>query len=153
MIGLMRVEEMEELLRGSQCFAVLGIKPSSRRHLAAYWIPEYMVESGYEIIPVPTRYPDVSEILGRPVVRALKGAPDLGAAFINVFVRPEAIEPWLPSLKETSLPLWFQSGCLSSEAAQELTAAGVQLAHDCVGCRHAAMVGSASHSTPVVLGP
>src|SRR5688572_30121183 len=63
---------VETVLRRARTIAVLGIKPESRREKAAHWIPEYLASVGYEIIPVPIYYPEVSEILGRSVVRSLR---------------------------------------------------------------------------------
>jgi uncharacterized protein len=60
-------DEMRALLRQSRRIAVLGIKPETRSSQPAYFVAEYAREAGYEVIPVPVYYPEVTEILGSPV--------------------------------------------------------------------------------------
>src|SRR5207253_4957758 len=58
-----------ELIRETKSIAVLGIKPESHGDQAAHYVPAHMQAAGYDIIPVPVYYPDVTTILGRPVFR------------------------------------------------------------------------------------
>ncbi len=79
--------EMAAILADTRRIAVLGIKPESRRSQPAFYVPEYMAEAGYEIVPVPVYYPDVVEILGEPVYRTLAEIPE-PVDMVNVFRRP-----------------------------------------------------------------
>jgi hypothetical protein len=48
---------------------------SSQSHTRASrltYVPIIYAEAGYEIIPVPVYYPDVTEIMGKPVLSELK---------------------------------------------------------------------------------
>ena len=138
---MLAVAAMEMLLRSAHRIAVVGMKPESRRELAAHWVPEYMAQAGYDIVPVPSRYPEVETIFGVPVVRDLLTLrwqpPDL----VNVFLRPEREPDWADALVAVGAPVWFQSGCLHEPTADLLAAHGIPVAHDCIACRHAAMVG------------
>src|SRR6187549_2000272 len=80
------------VLRETKTIAVLGIKPESHASQAAFYVPAHMADAGYEIIPVPTYYPEVTEILGKPVFRTLAaiGRP---VDMVNVFRRPNDIPP------------------------------------------------------------
>ena len=139
-LPLLSVPEMEAVLRSARTIAVLGIKPESRREMAAYFIPEAMAAFGYEIIPVPVRYPEVHEILGQPVVRDLADVPR-PVDILNVFLRPETVMPHVPAIIDLRPGVvWSQSGCLDPDAAQQLVAVGLRMAHDCIGCRRAAML-------------
>lgn len=139
-LPLLTVPEMEAVLQGAHTIAVLGMKPESRRELAAYFIPEAMAAFGYEIIPVPVRYPEAHEILGQPVVRDLADVPR-PVDILNVFLRPETVMLHVPTIIDLRPGVvWFQSGCMDPDAAQQLVAAGLRVAHDCIGCRRAAML-------------
>src|SRR5688500_18857808 len=82
------------MLRDTRTIAVLGIKPESRSSQPAYFVPAYMAGEGFEVIPVPVYFPEVTEILGRPVFRSLAaiGRP---IDMVNVFRRPHDIPPHL----------------------------------------------------------
>lgn len=135
--ALASVEESIEILRRSRRVAVLGIKPESRRGAAAYWVPDMLQRLGYEIVPVPVRYPEVTEILGQPVVRSLRALPR-PVDVVNVFLRPEEVLVHVGELLALRPPVvWFQSGCLEPAGAQALVAAGVVVVHDCIACRRA----------------
>lgn len=46
-------EEIRDLLIATKTIAVLGIKPESHSGQPAFYVPKYMAEHGYDIIPVP----------------------------------------------------------------------------------------------------
>jgi uncharacterized protein len=110
--------------------AVLGIKPESHQFAPAHFVPRYLVEQGLDVVPVPVYYPDVTEILGRPVYRKLAEIPrpiDL----VNVFRRPRDIPPHLPDILEAKpKAVWFQSGIRHDDAARQLAEAGIQVVQD-----------------------
>ena len=62
---------IQELIRQTKTIAVLGIKPESHAQLPAHYVPAHMAAAGYDVIPVPVYYPEVTEILGRKVFRKL----------------------------------------------------------------------------------
>ena len=63
---------MRDIIRQTKTIAVLGIKPESHADQPAHYVPAHMASAGYEIIPVPVYYPDVTEILGKKVYRKLR---------------------------------------------------------------------------------
>src|SRR5918994_5778965 len=78
--------QITELLRETKRIAVLGIKTESHSGQPAFYVPKYMQNAGFEIVPVPVYYPDVTEILGRPVYRDLREVPG-EIDMVNVFRR------------------------------------------------------------------
>src|SRR5690348_13674586 len=78
--------QIADLLRETKRIAVLGIKPESRSSQPAFYVPKYMQQAGCEIVPVPVYYPEVTEILGRPVYRDLRDVPGQ-IDMVNVFRR------------------------------------------------------------------
>ncbi|MEM6927492.1 MAG: CoA-binding protein [Myxococcota bacterium] len=53
-LPLLDDEAMVSILRSSRTIAVLGIRSRHHADRAAYWVPEYLAEVGYRIVPVPT---------------------------------------------------------------------------------------------------
>jgi predicted CoA-binding protein len=138
-LSLLGVADMERTLETARTIAVLGIKPESRRHLDAHQIPLYLQKVGYLVLPVPTRYPEATHILGVPVRRSLVELPS-PIDVLNVFCKPPDFLPHLADvLVLRPSVVWFQSGLLEPEAARRLLDAGIAVAEDCIGCRRASM--------------
>lgn len=119
-----------EVIRETRTIAVLGIKPESHGDQASHYVPAYMLEHGYDIIPVPVYFPDAKEILGRPVFRKLAeiGRP---IDMVNVFRRPGDIPPHVDDiLAAKPKSVWFQLGIRNDEAAQRLAEAGIKVVQD-----------------------
>ncbi len=119
-----------DLIRATKTIAVLGIKPESHAGQAAFYVPAHMAHAGFEIIPVPVYYPEVTEILGRPVFRKLA---DIGRPvdMVNVFRRPGDIPPHVDDiLAARPKSVWFQLGITNDAAAQRLAEAGIQVVQD-----------------------
>jgi predicted CoA-binding protein len=119
-----------EILADTRTIAVLGIKPESHAGQAAFYVPAHMLGAGYDVIPVPTYYPEVKEIFGRPVFRTLAaiGRP---IDMVNVFRRPQDIPPHLDDILAAKPKyVWFQLGIRNDEAARTLAEAGIKVVQD-----------------------
>lgn len=119
-----------QLLRETKTIAVLGIKPESHADQAGYYVAAHMAAAGYEIVPVPVYYPEVTEILGKPVFRKLA---DVGRPIdmVNVFRRPSDIPPHVDDiLAAKPKSVWFQLGIRNDEAAEQLARAGIKVVQD-----------------------
>jgi predicted CoA-binding protein len=126
-----------QLLASSQRIAVLGIKTEEQAGQPAFDIPKYLQGAGYEIIPVPVYYPEVTEILGRPVYRKLVDIPG-PVDIVEVFRKPADIPAHLPDLlAKHPRAVWFQLGIRNDEAAESLARAGIQVVQDrCLMVEH-----------------
>jgi predicted CoA-binding protein len=123
-------DEMRVLLRQSRRIAVLGIKPETRSSQPAYFVAEYAKEAGYEVIPVPVYYPEVTEILGSPVYRRLTDVPG-DIDIVNVFRRPEHVLPHVDDIiAKGARAVWMQLGIRNDEAAERLARAGIDVVQD-----------------------
>lgn len=118
------------LLGRTRRIAVLGIKPGSRADQLAHYVPAYVQRRGYQVIPVPTYYPDVTEILGQAVYRsvsAISGGVDL----VNVFRRPADLAAHLDDLLAARPgAVWLQSGIREDRFAERLARAGIDVVQD-----------------------
>ena len=132
-------EEIDRVLRAARRIAVLGIKPQSRRERSAHDIPAYLARVGYAIVPIPVYYPEVTEILSAPVYRSLCDVPG-PIDILSVFRRPGHVAAHLGDiLAVRPRVVWFQSGLLHLPTGEALTAVGLAVVHDCIGCRRAAI--------------
>lgn len=129
-----------ELLAAAKRIAVLGIKPASRSHRAAHYVPKYLQEVGYDVIPVPVYYPDVTEILGQPVYREVSAVPG-HLDMVDVFRKPEDIPPHVDDLIAKGPDVvWFQAGIRNDEAAERLARAGIRVVQSrCTMADHRAL--------------
>jgi uncharacterized protein len=121
---------ISDMLRDTRTIAVLGIKPEAQAGQPAHYVAAHMQRAGYEIIPVPTYFPDVQEILGQPVFRTVAaiGRP---VDMVNVFRRPSDIPPHIDDILAAKPKyVWFQLGIRHDEAAQRLAEAGIKVVQD-----------------------
>jgi predicted CoA-binding protein len=134
-------DQIRELLKNTKTIAVLGIKPEDRATQPAFYVPKYMADAGYEIIPVPVYYPDVTEILGKQVYRGLRQIPG-EIDLLNVFRRSKDIQMHtLEILSKKPKAVWFQLGIRNDEVAETLATAGIKVVQDlCLMVEHRALL-------------
>ena len=134
-------DQIRELLKNTKTIAVLGIKPESHSGQPAFYVPKYMADAGYDIIPVPVYYPDVTEILGKKVYRNLTQIPG-EIDLLNVFRRSEDIPKHTHEiLSKRPKAVWFQLGIRNDEVAERLAEAGIKVVQDlCLMVEHRALI-------------
>ncbi len=118
------------LLARTRRVAVLGIKSEAQAGQPAFYVPAYLAEAGVEIVPVPVYFPEVKEILGRPVYRKVADVPG-ELDLVDVFRRPADLAAHVPDLLEKRpRAVWFQLGIRDDEVAGALARAGIQVVQD-----------------------
>ena len=123
-------DQIRDLLSQTKTIAVLGIKTEAHLNQPAFYVPKYMQNAGFKIIPVPVYYPNVSEILGEPVYRKLIEVPD-DVDMVNVFRRPQDIPPHVEDIIATKpKSVWLQLGISHDAAAEQLAQAGIKVVQD-----------------------
>ena len=129
--------EIKHLLAETKRIAVLGIKTEQQSYQPAFYVPQYMANAGFEIIPVPVYYPEVTRILGREVYRKLVDVPG-EVDLVNVFRRPQDIEAHVEDiLAKRPRAVWFQSGIRHDAAAERFARAGIKVVQDrCLMVEH-----------------
>jgi uncharacterized protein len=128
---------LRSLLESARRIAVVGLSPKPERD--SHRIGRYLVERGYQVLPV---YPREQQILGRTVyrsVREIKGGVDI----VDVFRRSEDLEAVVEdALAAKTGALWFQLDCVSEAAAARATAAGATVVMDrCIMVDHLRLLG------------
>lgn len=85
-------------------------------------------------------YPEVTEILSKPVTRSLGELTPRSVDILDVFRRPEDVPVHVDEILALRPGLvWFQSGCLDRSSAERLQEAGIPVAHACIYLVHRAM--------------
>ncbi len=121
---------IDELLRGTHRIAVLGIKTEAQADRPAFYVPEWLVHAGYDVVPVPVYYPEAKEILGRPVYRRLCDVPG-PIDMVDVFRRPRDLAAHLEDiLAAKPKSVWLQQGIRDDAFAAKLAEAGITVVQD-----------------------
>ena len=133
-------QEISELLRETKRIAVLGIKPESHSSQPAFYVSRYMQNAGFQIVPVPVYYPDVTEILGEKVYRDLRDVPG-EIDMVNVFRRDVDIPKHVDEIIEAKpKSVWVQLGIRNDAAAEAFAKAGIKVVQDlCLMVEHRAL--------------
>lgn len=122
--------EIARIAKDARRVAVLGIKTEQQRGQPAFDVPAYLKHVGIEVVPVPVYYPDVTTILGEPVVRRVvdAGSP---LDIVDVFRRAKDLAPHLDDLIAAKPRcVWLQLGIRDDAFAQKLADAGIDVVQD-----------------------
>jgi predicted CoA-binding protein len=120
-----------ELLEATRRIAVLGIKPEHRAEAPAFYVPSYLVDMGFDVVPVPVYYPEVTTILGRPIYRTVAAIPPPPVDMVNVFRRSKDLMPHLADLLAARpRSVWLQQGIRDDDFAERLAEAGIKVVQD-----------------------
>jgi uncharacterized protein len=130
-------DSIVDLLRNTKTIAVLGIKPETHSSQPAFYVSKYMQAAGYDIIPVPVYYPEVTEILGQKVYRNLVDVPG-EVDMVNVFRRSQDIPQHVDDIiAKGPASVWFQLGIVNDEAAERFAKVGIKVIQDkCLMVEH-----------------
>jgi predicted CoA-binding protein len=121
---------MSGVLEQTRTIAVVGIKTEAQGGQPAFYVPQYLENAGFQVIPVPVYFPDVTEILGHRVYRKLTDIPD-DVDLVNVFRRSEDVPQHLDDiLAKKPKAVWMQLGIRNDEVARKLAQAGIKVVQD-----------------------
>ena len=133
-------EQIRELLKNTKRIAVLGIKTAEHSFQPAFYVPQYMKNAGFEIVPVPVYFPEATEILGETVYRQIADIPG-EIDLVNVFRRSASVPPHVADiLAKKPKAVWLQSGIRNDEAARTFAENGIKVVQDaCLMVEHRAL--------------
>jgi uncharacterized protein len=124
-----------EILARASTIAVVGASP--RPHRPSHGVMRYLLEQGYDVIPV--RPAGCDEVLGIPCVRSVAEI-DRHVDLVDVFRRPDAC----PDVARDAVAagaggVWLQLGIVSADARRIAEEAGLDYVEDqCTKIVHAA---------------
>lgn len=125
-------DETVERILALKTIAVVGCSPNPAR--PSHFVSEYMLESGYEIVPVN---PGHRELLGRKCYPSVADIP-FPVDVVAVFRRPEeALTPVLEAIAAKAKAVWLQDGVYTEEGERLAREAGLLVvSNDCLMRRH-----------------
>jgi predicted CoA-binding protein len=124
------VEGIRQVLLATKRVAVLGIRSEKDSSRPAFYVPQYLISAGLQVIPVPIQDLKVDTILGQRLFRRLTDIPG-ELDLVDVFRRSEDIPAHLDDLlAKRPAAVWFQSGIRNDEVAESLAHAGIKVVQD-----------------------
>lgn len=112
--------------------AVIGLSADPGK--PSHYVPAYMQQHGYRILPVN---PTVDSVLGEKSYATLADLP-IKPDIVNVFRLPKYIPAIVDEMLQLGLQnLWVQSGIINVEAAANAEAGGIHVVMDrCIMIEH-----------------
>ncbi len=124
--------EIKEILTKYKKIAIVGVSDKPDRD--SYIVAEYLLNHGYEIIPVN---PNIDSLFG------LKAYPDLLSVpgeieIVDIFRRPEFVEEIVDqAIQKKAKVVWMQLGVINEKAAQKALKAGLKVVmNKCIKVEH-----------------
>ena len=132
--------ELRQILSTAKTVASVGV--SSNPEKASYGIFQYLVEAGYQMIPVNPMTPEVQ---GKPTYPNLRSLP-VKVDVVQVFRKPEDVLPVVEQAIEAGASVvWMQEGIVNKEAAELAEKAGLKVVMDrCMMKTHQRLFGGLS---------
>ncbi len=114
--------ELRQILKTIRTVASVGVSSSEEK--PSYWIFNYLMEHGYQMIPVN---PTASEILGRKTYPDLASIPQK-IDVVQVFRKSEDVPPVVElAIRVGAKIVWMQKGIINEEAARNAESAGLKV--------------------------
>jgi predicted CoA-binding protein len=118
-------QSIEYILANAKTIAVVGL--SSEKYKAGYYVPEYLQQKGYRIIPVN---PYLSSALGEKAYPELAAVPE-PIDLVLIFQRSENVPPFVDQAIDVGAKMvWMQLGISNQKAADKAAAAGLKVVQD-----------------------
>ncbi len=129
--------ELRQILKHSHTIATVGF--SSNPDKAGYYVPEYLIQQGYNVIPVN---PTIETIMDRKAYPDLKSIPDK-VDIVQIFRKPEDVPPVVDQAIEIGAKVvWMQLGIVNEQAAEKARQAGLAVVMDrCMMVEHKRLIG------------
>lgn len=125
-------QAIQKILQTTKTIAVVGL--TTRPSRAGYYVPAYLQQHGYRIIPVN---PYLDEALGEKAYPDLRSVPE-PVDLVLLFRRSEDVPPAVAeAITIGAKGVWMQSGIINTQAAAEAQAAGLEVVMDaCMKVEH-----------------
>ncbi|MEC9377247.1 MAG: CoA-binding protein, partial [Candidatus Neomarinimicrobiota bacterium] len=115
--------------------AVVGMSPNPER--PSHYVALYLLEQGYEIIPVNPGHKEIAELKSYPDLNSIPYFVDV----VDIFRRSEFVPPIIDSaIAVGAKAIWMQDGVIHEEAAKRAESSGLMvIMNDCMLRRHRQM--------------
>jgi len=133
--------ELKRILTTIKTVASVGVSGNEAK--PSYGIFQYLVDHGYDMIPVN---PGTPEIQGKKTYANLAAIPNK-IDVVQVFRKPEDVPPVVEeAIQVGARYVWMQEGVINEEAAKRAEAAGLGVVMDrCMRATHRRLLGEQFH--------
>ncbi len=131
------ISRLRRILTQYRRVAVVGL--SANWHRPSYFAAKYMIDHGFQVIPVNPAYPEVLACRCYPDLRSIPEPVDV----VDIFRRPEEV----PELVEDAIAIgakvvWMQIGVVHEQAAARAREAGLEVVMDrCIKIEYGRLFG------------
>ena len=131
------IDDLRRILQHNRRIAVVGL--SANWYRPSYFAAKYLLDHGYDVVPVNPVYEQVFERSCYPSLAEVPGSVDV----VDIFRRPEEV----PELVEQAIAIgarvvWMQLGVVHEQAAERARAAGLEVVMDrCMKIEYARLFG------------
>ena len=128
-----KLSDIVRILKESRNIAVVGLSDDPYR--PSNNIASYLIEAGYNVIPVN---PKLKEVLGLPCYPSLLDIPG-PVDMVDVFRNPAQVMPVVEeAIAKGVKVIWFQLGVINEDAIQRADEAGLEVVvNRCTAVEHA----------------
>jgi predicted CoA-binding protein len=117
--------------------AVVGM--SNTEGKPANFVPQYLIENGYNVIPVN---PITTEVLGRKTYPKVSDVPEQ-VDIVDIFRRSEDVRPVVDdAIKKKGIKvIWMQSGIYNKDAERKAKENGIDVVYNrCMKVEHSVLI-------------
>ena len=117
--------------------AVVGM--SNTEGKPANFVPQYLIENGYNVIPVN---PTTTEVLGRKTYHKVSDVPEQ-VDIVDIFRRSEDVPPVVDdAIKKKGIKvIWMQSGIYNKDAERKAKENGIDVVYNrCMKVEHSVLI-------------
>jgi uncharacterized protein len=117
--------------------AVVGM--SNTEGKPANFVPQYLIENGYNVIPVN---PTTTEVLGRKTYPKVSDVPEQ-VDIVDIFRRSEDVRPVVDdAIKKKGIKvIWMQSGIYNKDAERKAKENGIDVVYNrCMKVEHSVLI-------------
>lgn len=114
-----------EILKSSHVVAVVGLSKNPAR--PSYQVANYLLNSGYKIIPVNPKEKELMNTTSYPDLRSIPETVDI----VDIFRGSEDVMPIVEeAIKIKAKVVWMQEGVVNKEAGLKAEMAGLKVVMD-----------------------
>jgi predicted CoA-binding protein len=123
--GVEQDAALKKILQENQVVAVVGLSP--RQNRPSHRIATYLLEQGYQVIPVNPGHKVILNQTAYPDLRHIPCNVDLVDVFRQSVFVPEIVRH---AIDQKVRVVWLQEGVIHPEAAAEAASAGIEVVMD-----------------------
>ena len=123
--GVDQDDVLRKILQENQIVAVVGLSPRQSR--PSHRIATYLLEQGYQVIPVNPGYTDILNQTAYPDLKQIPANVDLVDVFRQSVYVPEIVQQ---AIDKKVRVVWLQEGVIHQQAASAATSAGIMVVMD-----------------------